>query len=92
MRHITLRYIKRIGLAEWRAREWWARQDVAIWSDEHGAYWRPNAEGYTALMREAWQVDFPTAYDYTKHCGPEKMIRFISLPGRPHISHERGSV
>jgi hypothetical protein len=24
-------------------------------------------------------VDFPTAYDHTKHCGPEKQIVFYAL-------------
>lgn len=76
MIRVTLAGIKRRGLENWKARDWWSRQNVFIWSREHGAWWRPNAEGYTSKLEEAWVVDFPTAYDYTKHCGPEKRIDY----------------
>lgn len=91
-RSISLRHIKNVGLVEWRNRDWWSRQQVMIWSGEHGAWWRPNAEGYTTLKREAWSVDFPTAYDYTKHCGDEKKINYFTVPASSVPRHDRGSV
>jgi hypothetical protein len=83
MKYITLNGIKRKGLINLKSREWWARQTVSIWSGEHAAYWRPDAQGYTTLKREAWNIDFPTAYDHVKHCGPEKQIIFMVMPGTP---------
>jgi hypothetical protein len=80
MKSISLRHIQRVGLVEWKAREWWARQKVMIWSQEHSAWWRPDAKGYTELKREAWVIDFPMAYDHTKHCGPEKKINYFAIP------------
>jgi hypothetical protein len=79
MKAVTLNGIKRRGLAEWKSREWWCRQNVLIWSREHCAWWRDMGKGYTDKMTEAWLVDFPTAYDYTKHCGPEKQIMYYAL-------------
>lgn len=75
---VTLKGIKRRGLDGWKGREWWNHQTVYIWSREHCAWWRPNAQGYTNKLEQAWSVDFPTAYDYTKHCGPEKGIVFYT--------------
>lgn len=89
-RSISLRHIKNVGLVEWRNRDWWSRQQVMIWSGEHGAWWRPNAEGYTTLKREAWSVDFPTAYDYTKHCGDEKKINYFTVPASSVPRQDRG--
>lgn len=80
MKRVTLNGIKRRGLTEWNRRVWWSGRIVTIWSREHGAWWRPEAQGYTLDRKEAWAVDFPTAYDYTKHCGPEKRIVFYDLP------------
>lgn len=84
MKRITLNGIKRRGLIEWKSREWWNGQTVSIWSREHLAWWRPEAKGYTTDAMEAWAIDFPTAYDYTKHCGPEKKIIYytVSRPDR----------
>lgn len=79
MKSVTLKGIKRRGLVEWKRREWWCRQTVAIWSQEHSAWWRPEAKGYTDYEEAAWVVDFPTAYDHTKHCGPEKGIVFYTM-------------
>ena len=75
---VTLNGIKRVGLVNWKGREWWNVQMVRIWSREHRAYWRPDACGYTENPCEAWHIDFPTAYDAVKHCGPEKQIVFYS--------------
>src|SRR5712691_6450786 len=80
MRSISLFHINRVGLSQWKAREWWCRQSVMIWSQEHRAWWRPQALGYTNLKREAWVVNFPTAYDQTKHCSPEKKISYYTAP------------
>lgn len=80
---ISLRHIKRIGLAEWGNREWWARQNVKIWSEEHRAWWRDGGAGYTDDISQAWVLDFPTAYDETKHCGPEKKINYVVVPRMP---------
>lgn len=85
-RMISLYHIKKVGLTEWRNREWWNRRDVLIWSNEHGAWWRPDAAGYTGNRDEAWKVDFPTAYDHTKHCGPEKAINFCDA-GPTQLAH-----
>jgi hypothetical protein len=74
---ISLCHIKRVGLVCWKNREWWARRNVFIWSQEHHAWWRPDGCGYTNDIAQAWNVDFPTAYDHTKHCGPEKKISYV---------------
>lgn len=84
MNRVTLNGIKRRGLIEWKARDWWTRQTVLIWSREHCAWWRPNAWGYTDDAAQAWRVDFPTAYDHTKHCGPEKQIAFYVAEEMAH--------
>jgi hypothetical protein len=81
IKRVTLFGIKRRGLARWKAREWWCRQTVAIWSHEHTAWWRHNGMGYTDDPEQAWSVDFPTAYEHTKHCGPEKHIVFYAMTG-----------
>ena len=49
---------------------------VRIWSREHGAYWRPNGNGYT--QNPAWAGTWPlsSAWRATRHCGPEKRIEF----------------
>jgi len=77
---ISLYHIQKVGLTNWRNKEWWDKQMVNIWSNEHGGWWRPNAEGYTSIRSEAWVIDFPTAYERTEHCGPEKKISFCALP------------
>ncbi len=45
-----------------------------IYSDQWGAYWRPNGKGYTYEKGEAWKLTFKEAYEATSHCGPEKYI------------------
>lgn len=80
MKRVTLNGIKRRGLVEWRAREDWARRNVSIWSREHCAWWRSDGKGYTINLSDAWVVDFPTAYEHTKNCGPEKQIMYYSVP------------
>lgn len=80
MKSVSLVHIKRVGLTEWRNREWWCRHNVRIWSQEHCLWWRPDGKGYTSEDSEAWVVDFPTAYDHTKHCVPEKGISYFALP------------
>jgi len=77
---ISLCHINRIGLSEWRNRERWSRCNVRIWSGEHRLWWRTNACGYTDDKQEAWVIDFPTAYEHTRHCGPEKKISYCTVP------------
>lgn len=79
MKRVTLVGIKRRGLTEWKGREWWSGRKVSIWSAEHAAWWRPEAKGYTDFHDQAWVVDFATAYDHTKHCGPEKRISYYAV-------------
>lgn len=76
MKRVTLIGIQRRGLSNWKAREWWNRRQVVIWSAEHCAWWRPKAQGYTINDDEAGIYDFADAYERTKHCGPEKRIMF----------------
>jgi len=73
---ISLAHIKNVGLVNWLNRDWWCHRKVRIWSNEHGAFWRPEAARYTSDENQAWVIDFPTAYDATKHCGPEKKINY----------------
>jgi hypothetical protein len=47
---------------------------VVIYSGEHGAYWRPNACGYTKDIREAGRWGRHVAERMVAHCGPEKRI------------------
>lgn len=90
MRSISLYHIKRIGLENWPRREEWARRNVRIWSQEHCAWWRPDGAGYTDDEAQAWVVDFPTAYEHTKHCGPEKKINFFGAARLCGPSHSNG--
>ena len=74
---ITLNGIKRThnGIST----KWLARK-VYIWSREHGAYWRPEAAGYTDDKDQAGIWDFQKAYLTTQHCGREKHIEYIAVP------------
>lgn len=51
-------------------------KSVRIWSGEWEAYWRPAAHGYTPDGLKAGVWEFQSAYDITKHCGPEKKIEY----------------
>jgi len=85
VRMVSLYHIKKVGFAAWKNRKWWSARKVIIWSNEHGAWWRPEGKGYTGDRADAWAVDFLTAWNYTQHCGPEKKINYCALP-----SQERG--
>jgi hypothetical protein len=78
MRRVTLNGINRVGLSNWKAREWWLGKRAMIWSQEHCAWWRKSAEGYTDQIDKAGIWDFGEAWDRAKHCGPEKRIVFYS--------------
>lgn len=78
MKSVTLNGIGRVGLSAWKAREWWTRQAVSIWSHEHCAWWRRGGQGYTDRIDKAWVLPFADAYEETKHCGPEKRIVYYS--------------
>jgi len=49
---------------------------VLIWSGEHGAYWRANAQGYSVHPKSAGIYTLGEAYGAAGHCGPEKKIEF----------------
>lgn len=44
-----------------------------------GAYWRPEAKGYTDKIDEAGIYKFGEAYHKTVHCGHEKTIKYIFI-------------
>jgi hypothetical protein len=79
VRSVRLAHINKVGFDAWRGRNLWVGRQVMIYSGEHGAWWRPNAEGYTDVRTQAWVVDFGEAYEATKTCGPEKRIKFQAL-------------
>jgi hypothetical protein len=83
MPRVKLNGIRRRGLIEWRARAAWCDRHVLIWSNEHGAYWRPSAQGYTDDVNQAWVLPFPDAFEEVKHCGPEKRIEFVATGAHP---------
>lgn len=49
---------------------------VLIWSGQWGAWWRPNAKGYTTNIEEAGVYSLKNAYERSGHAGPEKQISF----------------
>lgn len=49
---------------------------VRIWSGEHRAWWRPSGAGYTTELAAAGVYGLRQAYEATRHCGPEKRIRY----------------
>jgi hypothetical protein len=53
----------------------WTGRLVRIWSDEHGAWWRPDAAGYVDDVLGAGVYVFEDAMAHTGHCGREKKIR-----------------
>lgn len=62
---------------------------VYIWSDQHKAYWRPKAQGYTAREVEAGVWPRQEAVAMTKHCGPEKKIGFFPAAATPEAALAR---
>ena len=67
-------------LKRWRSLVTCARfHTVAIYSREHGAYWRPKGHGYTLKKSEAGRWSLITAWEMTNHCGPEKGIEYHNL-------------
>jgi hypothetical protein len=49
--------------------------NTLIWSNEHRAYWRVNAAGYTVDPTQAGIWPYAEAERMTRHCGPEKQIQ-----------------
>ncbi|HYW77225.1 MAG TPA: hypothetical protein VFA48_11495 [Gammaproteobacteria bacterium] len=56
---------------------------VYIWSDEHHAYWRPNAAGYTYDVLQAGVYNRSDAEAHTRNSGPEKKIKLIPAHPQP---------
>lgn len=46
-----------------------------IWSNEHNAWWRPDARGYTAFLKDAGRY---TRDEALRHCQTRDQV-----PGRP---------
>lgn len=42
-------------------------QQFLIWSEEHGAWWRPNRCGYTTSMKRAGRYDGLSAEDIVRN-------------------------
>jgi hypothetical protein len=55
-----------------------------IWSGEHQTWWLPGSDGYTARRETAGAFTIASAYERTKHCGPEKRIAFERVPATRH--------
>ena len=72
---LALSSVRRYGRDGRKARLF-ARGNVRIWSQEHGAYWRPGRCGYTRHPEEAGVYSFDDALASTDHCGPEKGIYY----------------
>ena len=49
---------------------------VYIYSDQWGAYWRPNKQGYCYDKESAGVYTLSEAFNTTCHCGKEKHIIF----------------
>ncbi len=56
---------------------------VRIYSAEHHAYWRGTGQGYTDQTESSTVMDIEEAFAKTRHCGPEKRIRFIKATEPP---------
>lgn len=54
----------------------WVNKLVYIYSNEHFAFWRANAQGYTNSKEQAGVYTFEEAWAATNHCGPEKRIAY----------------
>ena len=53
----------------------WAGKPVHIQSEN--GIWRPGGRGYTNSTGEAWVISFEEAVETTRHCGPEKRVRYL---------------
>ena len=51
-----------------------------IWTDEHGAYWRPASAGYTVRISAAGIYSRGEFNRIVSGCGPEKRLTFEPLP------------
>ena len=52
---------------------------VRIYSAEWGAFWRGKGNGYTENAEESDVLEIGAAGAWTRHCGPEKQIQFVSV-------------
>lgn len=71
---ISLAYIKRYPNSQ-RTRSWAGR--LVMISSDNG-FWREGARGYCyARDPNVWRIPFEEAFERTKHCGPEKRVRYV---------------
>lgn len=49
-----------------------------IWSEEHGAWWRPNSCGYTKSLKEAGQYSYDGAFKIASNANAHG--RFCEVP------------
>jgi hypothetical protein len=46
-----------------------------IWSNEHGAWWKPGSMGYTRSLREAGRYNYHQAADIVARASVNGMLR-----------------
>jgi hypothetical protein len=51
-----------------------------IYSLQRGAYWRPNAQGYTSDVKQAGRFSGREAAAWMEHCGREKGLEIRDIP------------
>ena len=68
-----------------------ASELVAIWSGEHGAYWRPKRGGYTTSVLGAGLYDRAEAEAIVRGSGPEKAVKVVPWAELP-IPDDAGTV
>lgn len=51
-----------------------------IWTDEHGAYWRPKSSGYTTRISAAGIYSRADFNRIARGVGPEKRLTFEPMP------------
>ena len=78
---ITLEYIKRYPNSATSVK--WRKKRVVIFAPGRG-WWRPQGEGYTMVLAEAWAVPFETALGHTAHISPKSIqieYHLCDMPG-----------
>lgn len=55
-------------------------KNFSIWSDEHKAWWREGANGYTDQQDQAGKMPLLHAWEYTMSAGAEKRLYYVEVP------------